>query len=120
VSRPEKSLETKLAEIDRNARELGAAVGRVMTGAAAIGCLLPGQTADSPNLNEAQRARHRPEPDRVTPRVTEQSKLRLAPGYRARLAALAETEGLSAAQLVEHWIGLHERALRDASGKGRE
>lgn len=55
----------------------------------------------------------RHEPDRVAPRPTEQALLRMAPGYRARLAALAETEGLSAAQLVEHWIGLHERTLAE-------
>jgi len=48
------------------------------------------------------------EPDRVAPRPTEQAKLRLRAGYRARLAAMADAEGMSAAALVEHWIDRHE------------
>jgi hypothetical protein len=44
------------------------------------------------------------EADRAAPRPTEQALLRLRAGYRARLAALAEAEGMSSAQLVEHWI----------------
>lgn len=45
-------------------------------------------------------------------RETEQCKLRLRPGYRARLTALATAEGISMASLVEHWVEQHERVLR--------
>jgi hypothetical protein len=44
------------------------------------------------------------EPDRSGPRPTEQALLRVRPGYRARLAALAEAEGMSAGALVEVWV----------------
>lgn len=116
MSRPEKSLETKLAEIDRHSRELGAAVGRVMNAAAERGDLLPGQTAESHNLNAAQRARH---PRRETRTEADMAarydtiKLRLPLGYGRKLDALAATEGQSASKCVATWIDGAEREIAE-------
>lgn len=104
-----------LAAVERKAGRVGAAVGRVMKAAAERGDLLPGQTADSPNLNEAQRAKHRRCETRTEADMAERydaRKLRLPLGYGRKLDALAESEGQSVSKLVATWIDGAERDLR--------
>jgi len=134
MSRPEKSLETKLAEIDRESRELGVALGRA---AAPLvhdcpSCLparhtripiaqrlcAPCQRLDAEQrermaslARESKRHETRTEADMAERYDT--IKLRLPRGDKARLEALAETEGMSSAKLVSAWIGRAERELRD-------
>jgi hypothetical protein len=111
MSWPEKSLETKLAEIDRDARELGAAVGRVMTSVGSRGPL-PGETAEraaarlsrsGTRLTEAQRSETCERPEAL--------KVRLRPGYRARLRALSEDDGYSVAEWIETWVEMAESEI---------
>lgn len=104
-----------LESVEAEGRRVGAAMGRSNAAAAAIGCLLPGQTADSPNLNAAQIARHRSgarltEAQRAaTCERSERLQVRLRPGYAARLRALSESDGYSVAEWIETWIEMAER-----------
>ncbi len=106
------------------ARLVGTATGQALSGAAAIGALLPGQTAESQNLNAAQAARHRSgarltEAQRAaTCERSERLQVRLRPGYAARLRALSESDGYSVAEWIETWIEEAEREIA-ALAKGR-
>jgi hypothetical protein len=107
-----------LESVEAEGRRLGEAVGRALAGAASSGAPLPGQTADSPNLTDARRARHRSgarhnEAERAaTYERTDRLSLRLRPGYAARLRTLSEGDGYSVAEWVETWIEMAEREAR--------
>lgn len=110
-----------LERAEAEGRRVGAAVGRALTAAASVGALLPGQTADSPNLTAAQRARHRSGTSRTEAerrdaglrRVT----LRIPAEYLAKLDAICKESGLTRAEQVLGMIDGEAAELARLRGK---
>ena len=109
-----------LESVEAEGRRVGEAMGRSNAAAQAIGCLLPGQAADSHNLTAAQIARHRSgarltEAQRAaTCERSERLQVRLRPGYAARLRALSESDGYTVAEIIESWVDTEEAEQRNA------
>jgi hypothetical protein len=50
-------------------------------------------------------------------RRTESLKVRLQPGYKARLAALAESDGYSIAEWIETWVEMSEKEIEGVTAR---
>lgn len=97
----------RLAQDDAKARELGDALGRLPPPAIL--------RRSGTRLTEAQRAETCERPEAL--------KVRLRPGYRARLRALSEEDGYSVAEWIETWVEMAEseiRGIRERPAKRRK